>query len=168
MKSCVLCLLAVVTFEWSARAADVASIEAIRAVDHGYLKIPDYEPSSNAVIEVVVSVDDPGKNGTVFCSRNSRWNKESYALCYVGGQGWRFDYLNERNNVNLTGVAVAGRKQTLRCQPDGLYIDGEIKFPVTPASFTTKQPLLLFSLYTGSNYAGPYNWGNIRFYSLKA
>ena len=168
MKSCVLCLLAVVTFEWSARAAGVASIEAIRAVDHGCLKIPDYEPSSNAVIEVVVSVDDPGKNGTVFCSRNSRWNKESYALCYVGGQGWRFDYLNERNNVNLTGVAVAGRKQTLRCQPDGLYIDGEIKFPVTPASFTTKQPLLLFALYTGSNYAGPYNWGNIRFYSLKA
>ena len=86
MKSCVLCLLAVVTFEWSARAADVASIEAIRAVDHGYLKIPDYEPSSNAVIEVVVSVDDPGKNGTVFCSRNSRWNKESYALCYVGAR----------------------------------------------------------------------------------
>lgn len=166
MKKCVLAVSIFLFGMLAVCGADgVTSITAIHAVDNQYLKTT-YVPTAKTVVEVVVSVDNPAKSGTVFCSRNGQWDNTSYRLYYSGGVGWKFDYKSGAPVADQTGAAVANRKYTIKCSPDGLWIDGTLVAARTVQDFTPVKPFALFASYTG-DFAGPNTWANMRFYSMK-
>ncbi|MGN0832829.1 MAG: DUF4838 domain-containing protein [Kiritimatiellia bacterium] len=155
-----------VSLEKICDAARWQPVPAVHAVDYAYLQT-DYTPTAQTEVEAVVSVDDPAKSGTLCCSRTGTSNGSAYALSYIAGRGWRFDYGNVSPDAAARGIAVAGRTTTLRCGPDGLFVDGEKLCDCPPGPCAPTQPLLLFAMYTGAGFKYPHQWANLRLYALR-
>ncbi len=109
----------------------------------------DIPLTSNSVVETDLEV----------CDSASTYMFSAGAYQLAAGTNWSFTY----GGKTVRGGAVEpNRRYLVKTSPQGLFVDGGQVAAATPASFTNKFNLTLFSSAGG-------NWsrGHLRFYSMK-
>ena len=160
----------------SLRAAEVARFVEYIQTDGlgstvGEYVLLDYKPTALSIVEMDIELLDTSNTQTMFCSRGSKANSNTFTLFWVGNEGFRWDY-NRTTAQYATGVG-AGERHVIRCGPNGFWIDGvsNTVIKVSPVSYTPANKMTLFASYTANTTATPApsaNWAKMRLYSFKA
>ncbi|MBQ6247669.1 MAG: hypothetical protein IJK04_12440 [Kiritimatiellae bacterium] len=158
------------------RAAEVAHfVEYIESDGTGsaageYVLL-EYKPTAQSVVEMDFVPLDLSVNNTLFCARGAYVTYKPFTLIWYAGSGLRWDY--NRTTAEYEDGLVQGWRHTLRCGPDGLWIDGvkSASINVSPANYTPANKMVLFGSYLTSistvSPAANDNWSAMRLYSFK-
>ena len=133
----------------------------------------DYVPTSSSVVEADLLLSSISQTHGIFCARGTDATVGTYTLFHVynkgGTSGLRWDY----NRTTAEYQSIAATRSTVRCAPDGLWLNGtkSTTINVSPATYTPANKLMLFASYTSPTQTDPLPTGNYAamcLYSFKA